>query len=169
MLSRGCDKTRYSPKVKEEGKWPSNQKLMLWISFWIQRLIHNISFWIQKLMLNISFWLKNFWIQKLILWISLWIQKLIQYVSFWIQKLTNNVSFCSGSRNWHYGSVSGSRNWHYGRADLYAQQRKHLLKQGRFLWYLKNKNGIGCCACQTRAIKAITDFSIALITHCFLP
>ena len=93
---------------------------MLWISFWIQKLIHNVSFWIQKLMFNVSFWTKKFWIQKLLLWISFWTQKLTKNISFWIQKLTFFVSFFSGSRNWHYGSVSGSRNWHYGRGELYA-------------------------------------------------
>ena len=93
---------------------------MLWISFWIQKLIHNVSFWIQKLMLNVSFWTKKIWIQKLLLWISFWTQKLTKNISFWIQKLTFFVSFISGSRNWHYGSVSGSRNWHYGRGELYV-------------------------------------------------
>ena len=93
---------------------------MLWISFWIQKLIHNVSFWIQKLMLNVSFWTKKIWIQKLLLWISFWTQKLTKNISFWIQKLTFFVSFFSGSRNWHYGSVSGSRNWHYGRGELYV-------------------------------------------------
>ena len=92
---------------------------MLWISFWIQKLIHNVSFWIQKLMLNVSFWTKKIWIQKLLLWISFWTHKLTENISFWIQKLTLFVSFFSGPRNWHYGSVSGSKNWHYGRGELY--------------------------------------------------
>ena len=58
---------------------------MFFVSFWVQKLIHNNSFCIQiilvqKLTFNISFW-----IQKLTLWISFWIQKLIHNISFWLQ------------------------------------------------------------------------------------
>ena len=94
--ARGKASSTYSMYGKS---YTCNQKLMLWISFWIQKLIHNVSFWIQKLMLNVSFWTKKIWIQKLLLWISFWTQKLTKNISFWIQKLTFFVSFFSGSRN----------------------------------------------------------------------
>ena len=47
-----------------------------------------------------------------------------------------------------------------------TQQSKCVLKHGIFLGYLKNINGLGCCTCQTKAIKV---FSVAVITHYFLP
>ena len=88
LLSRPQAREKASSTYDKYGKsYACNQKLMLWISFWIQKLIHNVSFWIQKLMFNVSFWMKKFWIQNLLLWISFWTQKLTQNISFWIQKL----------------------------------------------------------------------------------
>ena len=136
-----------------------NQKLTLWISFWIQKLIHNVSFWIQKLMLNVSFWTKKIWIQKLLLWISFWTQKLTKNISFWIQKLTFFVSFFSGSRNWHYGSVSGSRNWHYGRGELYGKLKEYKYKQSLMFWKDLERSRIGIWIRNERKKNRKTEFS----------
>merc|ERR1712240_657221 len=70
-----CQDPHNGPKKILVEKWLSNQKLLLWISFWTQKLTQIVTFWIQKLTKIISFWTKIFWIQKLTLWNSFWVQK----------------------------------------------------------------------------------------------
>ena len=53
-----------------------NQKLKLYVSFWVKYIIFYVSFCLQKLFHTVKFGIKGVFVKKLVFSVTFWMQKL---------------------------------------------------------------------------------------------